>query len=247
MLTSISLLIGLGCLLMHFYFAETRLEEEEEAAEKPLWKIYSMYKVFLWPSYRYFRTFWFMSLYYQGFNFFLAGYNYEMIGKGFSRDLLNTIDNCNIVFQLLLVYFFGKYANHWGFARSLQLNFAMILMVLLPLWIWFPVSVLPVSATSFLMGVLSQWEFLIAVSINAHFPEMGITGMIYTGNASGFNLGRMVSLHTALLQHKSWRFWAALGMGLQVLIILSIPWFIDKIEDGETAIQDLEEAEQSQL
>ena len=68
--------MGLGCLWMHFFFEETYVEEERMPATKPLYKIYRIYRIFLWPSYRYFRTFFLMVIFYQGFNFFLAGYNY---------------------------------------------------------------------------------------------------------------------------------------------------------------------------
>ena len=167
-----------------------------------------------------------MVIFYQGFNFYLAGYNYELINKGFSRDSLNTIDNLNIIFQLMFVYFFGHYANHWGYARSLQLNFALSLLTLLYLWIWFPVQLLPICLTSFLIGLFMQWENLISTEINADFPSTGVTGLLYTGNASGYNLGKMMTIQTALLEKGSWRFWAMFGMILQLLITVMFPWLI---------------------
>ena len=84
-----------------------------------------------------------------------------------------------------------------------------------------------------------QWENLITTEINADFPQTGVTGMLYTGNASGYNLGKMMTIQTALLDHGSWRFWAMSGMVLQLLITLIIPWFMGKIEEGETEVEEL--------
>ena len=164
------ILVLLPSIFIHFFFEETYIEEESHSSKKSLLKIYSVYKVFLQPKFRYFRTFFFMVIFYQGFNFFLAGYNYELINKGFSRDTMNTIDNLNIIFQIAAVYFLGKYANYWGFARSFQINFVLMLICLLYLWIWFPVTLVPIIITSFFIGLFSQWENLISSELNAHFP-----------------------------------------------------------------------------
>lgn len=142
---------------MHFLFQETYLEVEREAASKPLLKIYQIYRYFLFPSYRYFRIFMFMVFFYQGINFFIAGYNVELIKKGFSRDTMNTIDNLNIIFQLLAIYFFGHLASYWGIARSLQINLGLTILTFLYLWIWFPVALVPIIITSFLIGLFQQW------------------------------------------------------------------------------------------
>ena len=150
-----------GCLIMHFFFEETYIEEEENPTEKSLCKVYSIYRYFFFPSYRYFRTFVMMVFYSQGFNLFVAGYNYELINKGFSRDTINTIDNLNIIFQLAAIYFLGKYASYWGFSRSLQLVNFFLLLVFLYLWIWFPMAIAPVWITGLLAGVALNWDNLI--------------------------------------------------------------------------------------
>jgi hypothetical protein len=76
----------------------------------------------------------------------------------------------------------------------------MILIVLMYLWSYFPISVLQIAVTNFILTILLQWDFLVTTQLAAHFPEMGTTGMLYTMGASSLNFGKNMFIHTALLK-----------------------------------------------
>jgi len=59
----------------------------------PLSNIYFSYKIFFDLKSKYCRTILFLLIINQGFNFFLAGYDYELVKAGFSRNTNNTIQN----------------------------------------------------------------------------------------------------------------------------------------------------------
>ena len=76
---------------------ETKLKREYESIQQPLSEILCSYKAFFkWES-KYFRTVVFLLIMNQGFNFFNAGYEYELIKAGFSRNTSNTIQNIIII------------------------------------------------------------------------------------------------------------------------------------------------------
>ena len=56
--------------------------------------------------------------------------------------------------------------------------------------------------------------------------------MLYTGLGSGYNLGKMPTLATYLLNFVSWRTEAIIGLGLQFFLILLFPWMLRKVENG---------------
>lgn len=93
------------------------------------------------------------------------------------------------------------------------------------------------------LGVLSQWDFLLSTQVCANFPETGATGMLYTMNASGANLGKNLFIHTAILKKLPWKTVSFVGLAMQIpLILVFIPKIMDLIEEGETRLDILEEA-----
>lgn len=125
--------------------------------KQSIWKVYSIYRYYFNISYRYCRTIVYFLLFHQGFNFFLAGYGYELINKGFSRDTMNTIDNIQNVIITTLVFLVGTHVNFFGFTKTIMLCMSLIWVILLYLWIWFPLDIVPVIITNFLLGLLIQW------------------------------------------------------------------------------------------
>lgn len=92
-----SVLSMITAILVHLYFKETVLDMEKEIHKKSFWEVLCYYRVFVNPKTKYFRLVAFFLTYYQGFNFFNAGYDYELIKAGFSRDVNNTINNIIII------------------------------------------------------------------------------------------------------------------------------------------------------
>ena len=95
-------------ILVHFYFKETVLEIEKVVDKKPFLEVLCYYRVFINPRTKYFRLVAFFMIYYQGFNFFNAGYDYELIKAGFSRDVNNTINNIIIIPITMLACLFSS-------------------------------------------------------------------------------------------------------------------------------------------
>lgn len=111
-----------------------------------------------------------MLIYNQGFNFFAAGYGYELIAHGFSRDTMNTIENVQHILITALVFGLGTKANVMGFKKTFMVEFGILGMVYLYLWAFFPTSIVPVIITNILMGALTQWDFLVRTALCAYFP-----------------------------------------------------------------------------
>jgi ABC-type maltose transport system permease subunit len=109
---------------------------------------------------------------------------------------------------------------------QLMLNWSLLLYI----WFFFPTKVVPIVIISFILGFLSQWNFLLSTILCGDFPEHGVTGMIYTMSASSSNLGRNKFIHTAILKIVPWRTMAIIGLGLQLILILVFtPKMIDLI------------------
>jgi hypothetical protein len=99
---------------MHFLFRETALECERKGKQKKLCEIVSYSKTFFTFRSKYCRTILFFLVYYQGLKFYEAGYDYELIKAGFSRDTSNSISNL-IAFPVMgLTFFMTDIINKLG-------------------------------------------------------------------------------------------------------------------------------------
>lgn len=168
-----------------------------------------------------------MVIYHQGFNCFLAGYPYQLIEHGFSRDTMNTIDNIENIIITLMIFMLGVYANVMGFAKTIMIYMTMMFFVLLGLWIWFPIDVISIIITNFIITFLQTWDFLVLTQLSANFPETGATGMLYTMSASMSNLGKNHAIHVALLKKIHWRTLSMIGLVIQIPMIL---FFVPKMQ-----------------
>ena len=110
----LSALLMLGALAMHLFFKETELECEKRGKDKSMGEIVACAKTFLSTKSQYCRTVLFMLVYYQGLKFFDAGYEYELVRHGFSRDTLNSISNINVLPMLFLSFQMVKFISSWG-------------------------------------------------------------------------------------------------------------------------------------
>lgn len=80
------------------------MECEKRGKEKNFWEIVSYSKVFFKLDSKYCRLGILLLLNYQGFNFYEAGYEYEMIKAGFSRDTSNSLSNVIALFVISITF-----------------------------------------------------------------------------------------------------------------------------------------------
>ena len=233
-------------IIIHFKFKETFLREEVQSTHDSILKVISYYRVHLNPEYTYFRRIFFFILYYQGINFFTAGYNYELVKKGFSRNTMNTIDNINSIFLYLLVFCLGTKAGVLGVGRSYTIELLITVLIFFYLWIWFPITIVPIALTSLVTSFLGNWDFILANIVGSDFPAIGLASMYYTIHASAMNLGKMTFVQTAILQKISWRLSAIIGLIIQVLIIIFISKWIDWTMEGNSSIDSFYHPEEEE-
>jgi hypothetical protein len=198
--------------------------------QEPLWKVYSLYKYYFKLDYRFCRVALFVLIYRQGFHFFFAGYDYELINAGFSRNTMNTIDNIQNIVITLLVFLIGAKANHFGYKRSYMFELSLTLVACLYLWFFFPTDIVPVIILTFILGFFTTWNFLLNTIVSGDFPDKGVTGMIFTMSASAVNFGQNTFIHTAILKKVPWKTMSIIGLGIQIFLILFyVPFMINKI------------------
>lgn len=156
-LIGIAIMLLIPSVLIHFLYEETYVHEETIPRHTSVWRVYGAYRCYLYPSFRYFRQGLFLLFYYQGVNFFISGYNYELINHGFSRDTMNDIDNINLIPLTLLAFFLGMYSNYLGFTKSIMTIQFLFLINFLYMYIFFPTTTIPIAITSFTVGFIANW------------------------------------------------------------------------------------------
>jgi low affinity Fe/Cu permease len=94
---------------------------------------------------------------YQGINFFNAGYDYELIKAGFSRNISNTISNVTVLPISILACILSPQIQKYGVVNSLRINMFFTILLAAYLLIFFPLDVWNVSIASFLGDFLGTW------------------------------------------------------------------------------------------
>lgn len=125
---------------------------------------------------------------------------------------MNTIDNIQSVILTVLMFLIGAQANYFGYVKTFLIELGMTWIIYLYIWTFFPTNIVIVAIINFLLGFLSSWNFLLATIMCGDFPEMGVTGMLYTMNGSVSNLGKNLFIHTALLKIFPWKGLSFLGI-----------------------------------
>lgn len=199
--------------------------------------MYKIYKNYFKLDSRYCRIVIFFLFYHQGFNFFNAGYSYELVRAGFSRNTMNSIDNVINIAITALTFLLGAHANHFGFNKTTMIFNFTLLALCFYIWAWFPLQVLPYIIFNGLGGFLKTFHFLVTTQICTYFPENGVTGMMFTMNASASNLAKLTFVHTALLKVAPWKTMALVGLLMQIPIGLFFnPKMFELIEEGDTDV-----------
>lgn len=94
---------------------------------------------------------------FQGINFFNAGYDYELIKAGFSRNVSNTISNVTVLPISILACVLSSQIQKYGVVNSLRLNMILTILLATYLVIFFPLDIWKVSIASFLGDFLGTW------------------------------------------------------------------------------------------
>lgn len=150
---------------------------------------------------------------------------------------MNTMDNILSIIVTLITFLIGAKANYFGYKRSFLFELSATLLVCLYVWVFFPLEVLPIVIISFFMGILSRWNSLLSTIISGDFPDIGVSGMIYTMSASAVNFGQNTFIHKAILKKVPWKTMSIIGLGIQLcLTIFFVPFMIKLINKGRTDI-----------
>jgi len=80
-------------------------------------------------------------LYYQGLNFFNAGYDYELIKAGFSRDTNNTLNNLIVIPTTVMTCFLSSKMEDFGILKTLVYTMILIVVVRGYVLTFFPLQV----------------------------------------------------------------------------------------------------------
>lgn len=143
---------------------------------------------------------------------------------------MNTIDNIQSAIIICLTFAIGTHVNILGFTKTIVITLGLLWIVSMYLWIWFPLGLLIVIIINFILTLLITWHGLVTSQLAAYFPETGVTGMLFTMNASANNLGKNTFIHTALLKTIPWKTLSMVGLAIQVpLIVLFVPKILDLI------------------
>jgi hypothetical protein len=191
------------------------------------------------PRGRYFRCVFLYLVMKQGFNFFSAGYDYELIKAGFSREVNNTIENITSVPVAIIVCAIASRLKPFGLKRALVYGQIFLLLIYLMLRVFFPINVPTIAVVTFLVQFQGTVSFMISSILIYQFPLHGLSGMYITLLASASNLGGSVTFHTKILALSNWWLMAYIGLAIQCIITACIPMIMDWLNRGIVDLEDL--------
>jgi hypothetical protein len=186
---AVGLLNGVVGLLLHFFYCERVLPEEEEEETPSFGRIFKFYLHFLRPKYKMCRFGVYLLLFGQGIKFFEVGFQPEAIYRGFPKELVPELGTICIFAGLganMVVSRFLSRANVWTMVRvvySIQLVFYAL--VFLSGSFSQPV----VIAASIVMQMLHLVSFMLNASEVNTFGECSLAGVSITTLASLMNFG----------------------------------------------------------
>jgi len=115
-----------------------------------------------------------------GLNFYEAGYDYEMVKAGFSRDSSNTASNIISVIVLFLSFRITPLISKYGPTKCLKMAFVALTSVYLFNVIVFSQSFYIFMCTEFLSQLLNATINMTIYMYIYTFPIHGFTGMFAT-------------------------------------------------------------------
>ena len=187
MVTCIALFLLVVSIVMHFFFKETALECEKKGKQKNICEIISYSKIFFNIKSKYCRFILFLFINSQGLNFFEAGYSYEMIKAGFSRDTSNTMSNCISIIVLFLSFKIAPLISKYGTTLCMKVVFLSLCLVYTFNVLVFSQNLIVFFATEFVAQLLIATGDMTLYIFMYKFPLHGFTGMFTTLMLSVWN------------------------------------------------------------
>lgn len=179
-------MIGVGILainvvMMHFVMKETGtwysklvLNTEVQSADLSLWSIAKEYRVFADSNSRYCRQAVFFLLINQGHQFFLGGFQYELIRAGFSKQRINELDNLAVLPVIGLAYIASKWNSIASIWCNIWLVLAAKLLLDIILFSAMPTSDWEVALALFSCKLLTALDLMLNSTIVANFPVSAV-------------------------------------------------------------------------
>jgi hypothetical protein len=193
---------------------------------------------------RYCRTALFFLIYYQGLKFFEAGYDYELIKAGFSRDTSNSISNLIALPIICMTFYMGGWIAKLGNRQSLLVGLGFLSLLYSVVIAVFPLSPYVVACSMFASVSLITFKNMVLYIIINSFPIHAVSGMFITILLSVWNLGELKTFNTLIIDVVGWRPAAIAGIALQLLILAALPKILGWIEAGSIEIDEsISEAE----
>ncbi len=134
---------------------------------------------------------------------------------------MNTIQNINIVPIIALTFYFSKWTNMMGgHYPSIALTTFLTVLICIYIIAVFPLNPWAFGVLTFFISLLDAWRFFIFGVIINEFPLHALSGMYITLLGSFYNFGRLVSIHTELCGLFGWKLMSAVGMVLQLTLLI---------------------------
>lgn len=172
--------------------------------------------------------------YIQGFNYFIAGFEYELIHAGFKRNTLNTITNFNIIPISFITYILSDRVGQISPYKILLIYMVIRWVFYLFAYITFPTDNISVAIIVFIFQALDNFKFFIVTVIVNQFPVSGISGMLITMLVSSANFGSFKAIAMYITGKFGWTTVAGFGLALQIGIMLVYSQFYRLVEKSKT-------------
>lgn len=105
-------------------------------------------------------------LYYQGFNFFEAYYDYELVNEyDFSRNTLNTIGNSVLIPIILISIVVAPAINRLGWLKTMMVTLTLKLFLEAIVYVVFPTSETALWVVFFLIQLLETLRFILTSTL----------------------------------------------------------------------------------
>ena len=172
-------------------------------------------------------------LYIQGFNYFIAGYEYELIHAGFKRNTLNTINNFNILPISMITYFLSEKVGKISPYKMLLVYMSLRWSFYMFTYIVFPTNNISVAIIVFFFQALDNFKFFVVGVIVNQFPVSGISGMLITMLVSSANFGSFKAIAMYMTGKFGWTNVAAFGLTLQMIIMIGYSQFYKFVQKSK--------------
>lgn len=235
------LLLGLSLLgvnaLVHFWLQETVLDSER-CEQNSLVEVFGEYRIFLKPEQRYCRQAVFFLIINQGNRLFKAGFQYELIRRGFSKERLNELTNLMLIPVVALLFMAARFNLKEQLFGNLRIAVALKLIANIIAAVWMPTTLLPVAAILLADAALGKFGGMVESNIVNEFPVTAISGMLMTALNSVRSIGYNPTVHLKIIHQLGWDYAILFGFVMQAAILLVYGFMVEWVEQGTLPLAD---------